>query len=247
MEKMTSKIPEKNKLFKKYHETRTTLLDRSDQEKLEWFEFYFEHMYAPYFKEIDSNASILELGCNKGYLLNVLNKKGYHTATGVDLSKGDLQIARHIAPQADFVEADIFSFLDQSEQFFDVVILKALIEHIEKNRVLELLEKIYRALRPGGVVLIDVYNADWFFSHHDRYMDFTHETGFTQESLTQILLFSFKQVSVKALASPLQLGFKDRCLYNLSRLVLKKFLGWAEPEMKQVPILERLLIGYGKK
>lgn len=238
--------PKNQMFFEKYHETRTVMLDNSDTEKLEWFDFYFERMYASYFSQVPLDSSILELGCNKGYLLSLLAQRGYTSTTGVDLSGGDLQIARKLAPQARLIEQDIFTFLDTCEQF-DVILLKALIEHVEKDKVLLLLQKIHSKLNVGGIVLIDVYNADWLFSHHDRYMDFTHELGFTQESLTQVMLFSFKNVSVKAMASPLKLGFKDRLLYDSSRFLLKKILGWAEPEMKQSPLLERLLIGYGKK
>ncbi len=230
-----------------YNETRTALLDGTDNEKLEWFDFYFESIYASYFKKIRLEASILELGCNKGYLLHTLGKRGYFSTTGVDLSLGDLKVAKRVVPHAKLVEKDIFEFLDETEELFDVIVLKALIEHIEKPRVMELLKKIHRKLKQNGIVLIDVYNADWMFSHHDRYMDFTHELGFTQESLTQIMLFDFQEVAVKAVPSPLRLGFKDRCFYRLSRALLKKFLGWVEPEMSQSPILERLLIGYGKK
>ena len=54
-----------------------------------------------------------------------------------------------------------------------------------KDRVLPLLEKISSSLKPDGMAIIDVPNMDWILGQHERYMDFTHEVGFTRESLAQ--------------------------------------------------------------
>ena len=60
-------------------------------------------------------------------------------------------------------------------------------EHIEKNRILEFLELVNNSLIEGGIALIEVPNMDWIWASHERYMDFTHEVGFTKESLRQIM------------------------------------------------------------
>jgi 2-polyprenyl-3-methyl-5-hydroxy-6-metoxy-1,4-benzoquinol methylase len=243
------------KLFENYHETRSVYLDNSDQEKLTWFRFYYTHMYKTYFKNVAKDAAILDLGCNKGYLLKTLETEGYTDLTGVDLSKKDLEIAASIVPQAAFIADDIFDFLLHSQQKFDVILLKAVIEHVEKSRVIELLQLMSSRLSPTGFVLIDVYNADWLFSHHDRYMDFTHETGFTQESLRQVMMFAFKGIEIYPTASPIDFSaynasklssFKESLRYNITRKIVRYIVGSIEPELKEVPFLERLLIGIGK-
>ncbi len=238
---------ERDTLFKQYHETRSQFLDGADQEKLTWFTYYFDTIYAPYFKKVSNEQSILELGCNKGYLLKTFSDKGYVNLTGVDLSCGDLEIAKKIIPTANLIQTDIFTFLEESEQYFDVIILKALIEHIEKNRIMELLEKIYKRLAPEGVVLIDVYNADWWFAQHERYMDFTHEVGFTRESLRQVMIFFYKDVSVIPVSTSFIYNKKRRFISNVGKKIVKKICEFLDPDLKDMPIFERSLIGYGKK
>lgn len=236
-----------NFLFENYYETRSYFLDAADQEKIEWSNFYVEKVYLDYFKSLSKDAAIADMGCGKGFILNALSQHGFTHLTGVDLSKGDIVRGKKLFPYIDFVQDDMFSYLEKNTNTFDVIILKAVIEHVKKEQVLPLLQKLYGALKSGGFLLVDVYNADWFFMHHDRYMDFTHETGFTQESLEQVMRFSFDNVKIKSVSSPL-IGKEDKkWRYKVARKIIKTLFIWAEPEMAMTPFLDRLLIGYGKK
>ena len=47
-----------------------------------------------------------------------------------------------------------------------------------------------------GVAIIQVPNMDWILSNHERYMDFTHEIGYTRESLADIFRLYFMKVDV---------------------------------------------------
>ncbi len=252
---------EKNKntsnkmFFDLYHETRTQFLDISDKDKLDWFSFYYKEVYESYISHKSKNSSILDLGCNKGYLLKTLKDEGFTNLTGVDLSVQDIKIAEKIIPEAHLVVDDIYHFLKTTEQYFDIIFLKAVIEHLEKNRVVELLQLISQRLSPKGFVIIDVYNADWLFSNHDRYMDFTHETGFTKDSLRQVMLFAFKIVEVSTIASPINFkaynasrlsSFKESIRYLIMRKIIKFCIESIEPEMKEIPFMDRLLLGVGK-
>ena len=246
----------KNKhLFEVYNETRTFFLDNSDKEKLDWFKFYYNKMYNSYFETLHKNSSILDLGCNRGYLLKTFETHGFNHLVGVDLSKKDLEIAQQLVPKGLFIEDDIFNFLQRSQEKFDVIILKAVIEHVEKSRVVELLELMAKNLKPDGFVLIDVYNADWLFSHHDRYMDFTHETGFTIESLRQVMLCAFDSITIHSKPSPIDFtaynasklsSLKESIKYKVIRIITKYIICSIEPEMKTIPFMDRLLIGIGK-
>src|SRR5207245_3266519 len=54
-----------------------------------------------------------------------------------------------------------------------------------------------RALVGDGVLLVDVPNMDWLLASHERYMDLTHEGGFTPESLRTLLLLVFDSIDVR--------------------------------------------------
>jgi 2-polyprenyl-3-methyl-5-hydroxy-6-metoxy-1,4-benzoquinol methylase len=79
----------------------------------------------------------------------------------------------------------------------DVIVAKAIVEHLAKADLIGLLDAMAGALRPNGMVLIEVPNMDWLLSGHERYMDLTHEVGFTRESLATLLLLRFGDVEVQ--------------------------------------------------
>ncbi|MGE4168416.1 MAG: class I SAM-dependent methyltransferase [Candidatus Babeliales bacterium] len=235
-----------NILFKNYNATRTTFLDPNDEIKFEWFKNYYQKIYKNYFVNINKKSKILELGCNKGFLLKTFEEQGYSNLYGVDLSKDDLDSAKLIIPTAKLYQQDVFEFLKNNKNSFDIIILKALIEHIKKEKILEFLELINNSLTPGGMVLIDVQNSAWLWGLHDRYVDFTHEVGFTQESLRQVMLLHFNKVQVTPTKSPLgPMGRKDRIKHFIAKKIFFFLCKWADPESPSIQ--ERLLIATGKK
>lgn len=242
---MKQKNNDRNNFFKNYHETRSSLLDKSDIDKLDWFNFYIDKLYKPLLQDVSLDSQILDLGCNKGYLLKALSNLGYFNLTGVDLSRGDISVAKTIIPEAVLIEEDIYSFLKKNNKKYDFICLKAVIEHVEKCRVVELLKLMSSSLTEKGFVLIDVYNADWLFCTHDRYMDFTHETGFTKESLDQVMKMAFNKVYIETKSSPLRLSGRHRWKYTFFRKIVTYILESIEPEMKGSSFMDRLLIAKG--
>jgi 2-polyprenyl-3-methyl-5-hydroxy-6-metoxy-1,4-benzoquinol methylase len=239
----------RERLFSTYNETHVVHVDASDQVKLAWFRQYAHRHYLPHLSQIDrAGAHVLDIGCNKGYLLAVMAEAGFQHLYGVDLSPLDLQIAKRIAPRAELLCGDAHDYLAGRPDQFDLVIIKAVIEHLPKQETLPMLEAIQRGLKPGGIVLVDVPNMDWLFATHERYMDFTHEAGFTPESLRQVLCNVFAQVQVIPLDST---GLGRSALFairnQVSRFVLGKLLAWADPEGGSLPIWSRSLLGIGVK
>jgi 2-polyprenyl-3-methyl-5-hydroxy-6-metoxy-1,4-benzoquinol methylase len=185
-------------LFESYNSTHVAHLDVDDQSKLEYFREHATLNYLPLLENSDrENSLILEIACNKGYLLAALDSFQFKHLKGIDLSPVDVDKAQHLVPAANVSCVDAFEYLDKHAREFDVVIMKAALEHVEKDRVIPLLEKIAKSLKPGGLVIIDVPNMDWILGQHERYMDFTHEVGFTRESLAQVMRQVFAEVKVE--------------------------------------------------
>jgi len=67
------------------------------------------------------------------------------------------------------------------------VILKDVIEHLPRAVVIPILSSIYDALNPGGSLLVETGNLTSLTGVYLRYIDFTHECGFTENSLRQVL------------------------------------------------------------
>lgn len=187
----------RHRLFASYNATHVSYLDADDSNKRDWFMDYARNNYLAHLKHLDRNsARILELACNKGYLLAAFQSLGFKNLHGVDMSPVDVQEAKSLLPNASIACIDAATYLDNNRGGFDLIVLKALLEHVRKDQVIPLLEKIRAGLAPGGMVMIEVPNMDWLLAQHERYMDFTHEVGFTRESLAQVMRNVFHSVTI---------------------------------------------------
>lgn len=185
-------------LFETYHSTHGTYVDLDDATKTDWFLRYVGDNYLPHLSGLDRNkAAILEIGCNKGFALLALEHVGFKNIFGVDMSPADIRVAKELVPSAKFQVGDAHPYLRKNKKKFDVILLKAVLEHIPKDEVVPFLKSIREGLKEGGLVIVDVPNMDWIASQHERYMDFTHENGFTRESLAQVLRNVFTSVTVE--------------------------------------------------
>jgi len=164
------------------------------EERLAWFGRFFDANYATLFGRKD--ARILEIGCGKGYFLKVLLDRGYSDLHGIDLSGTDVDWARTVFDLRSVCVAGAVPFLSGRAGGFDAIFAKDVLEHVPREDVGPFLEAARNALAPGGMAVFQVPNMDWAMSSHERYMDWTHESGFTRESLAQVMRMYFSEVEV---------------------------------------------------
>lgn len=238
----------RDRLFSTYNATHVVHVDPGDQVKLDWFRRYAQQYYLPHLQAYQGDqAAVLDIGCNKGYLLAALTDFGYQKLFGIDLSPVDLEQAKVIAPKAEVACVDAFAYLQTRAQRFDVILIKAVLEHIRKADVLPLLEQMHNALKPGGTVIVDVPNMDWLFAPHERYMDFTHEVGFTPESLRQVMSSVFPTVAIQPVDSNLDSSTLSRWKKRIARTLLGQLLRWADSDGARTALWARSLLGVGQK
>ncbi len=120
---------------------------------------------------------ILDVGCGRGEFLNGFIKCGLD-GYGVDQS----DFAQKCHPKAKVSVHDLNEKLPYSDNFFDVVYSKSVIEHFYYPE--NLLSEIYRVLKPGGKVI--TLTPDWIYNIKTFYEDYTHRTPFTLESISDI-------------------------------------------------------------
>lgn len=104
-------------------------------------------------------ADVLELGCGPGVPTAAAIVGAGHALTGVDISPGQLEIARRLVPGGTFVEGDMSSVAFEPASFDAVVALYSLI-HVPRRRYPQLLESVARWLRPGGWFLASFGTGD---------------------------------------------------------------------------------------
>lgn len=211
------------KLFDEYYALHGQTVDGDAKEHLEWFYGYYKINYKKYFDKVETNKAILEIGCNKGLLLNILHNENFTHLYGVDLSKEDIINAKLLNPAfaENIICEDANIFLKNRKKIYSVIILKAVLEHVKKDNIIPFLEAIKESLDEDGIVIIDVPNMDWLFAGHERYMDFTHEVGFTRESLSQVMISVFGNALVNKGIEPTGKNLKSKIKQLLKLLYLK--------------------------
>jgi protein-L-isoaspartate O-methyltransferase len=98
---------------------------------------------------IPAKSIILDAGCGPGHHTRYLARRG-HDVTGIDLSEGMLSIARSKFFPSRFVRMDIENL--QQIAMFDAIWCAAAAMHVPRENMPALLLKFRRALRPGGVL-----------------------------------------------------------------------------------------------
>ncbi|MBI3260574.1 MAG: class I SAM-dependent methyltransferase [Ignavibacteriae bacterium] len=183
------------KLFENYKTTHSNYLDGSNHKQQIRLDARANKNYT-HLLPANKSANILEIGCNKGFFLTWLTNKGYSNLTGIDLSPGDLEEAEKYTGLSDLYCMDALDYIKDKDETYDLIIFRAVFEHIEKIYSEHFLQSVGKALKPDGTVLVEVPNMDWFIASHERYMDFTHEVGFTRESLRQLLSLYYSVVDI---------------------------------------------------
>jgi SAM-dependent methyltransferase len=103
-------------------------------------------------------APALDLGCGRGEWLELLGESGF-AARGVDLDEGMLAACRERG--LDVVNGDAIGALRfATDNSLAVVSAFHLVEHISFEQVQELVRQALRALRPGGLLIMETPNPE---------------------------------------------------------------------------------------
>ena len=115
--------------------------------------------------------SLLELGCGTGFVLSGLSRALPNLAlSGSELHEDALDFAASRLPGVTLYQMDCRHIPFESE--FDVICAFDVLEHVEEDSVA--LSEMFKAVKPGGGVLISVPQHAWLwsagdsFAHHQR-------------------------------------------------------------------------------
>ena len=134
----------------------------------------------------DKNANILDIGPGKGELLSYLASKNYVNIEAVDISKSVVDYIQKLNFKCTLT-ADLVEFLGDKKGRYSVITMCDVVEHIPKDKILLIVSSIYNSLEEGGILIIQVPNMQSIVANIFMYDDFTHEAGYTERSLTQML------------------------------------------------------------
>ncbi len=78
-------------------------------------------------------------------------------------------------------------FLTTHEQYACIVCLNE-IEHLKKDEMIGFLTRIQESLQRDGTLILKTENEGCITGAFNRYFDFTHQVGFVEPSLRQVLV-----------------------------------------------------------
>jgi cyclopropane fatty-acyl-phospholipid synthase-like methyltransferase len=107
---------------------------------------------------LQPGSTVLDLGCGNGVpaLREIVR---LHKGIGVDISKTQIDLAQSNVPSAQLLCADVME-LEFPTRTFDAVVAFYVLDHLPREEHAPLLAKLYRWLRPGGLVLFSIEPDD---------------------------------------------------------------------------------------
>lgn len=183
------------KLYNRYVSTHFQQGGRLKKKFLEQQIRYNEVNIKPHLPA-DKNSRIVDLGCGLGHFLRFLQAFGYQNIIGVDASPECIDFCqKHKIP---VVLNDFMIYLKHTTENIDVIVMNDVLEHQSKDRLWQLLELVHTHLKDDGKLIIKVPNmSNPVLGLDSRYLDITHEIGFTASSIEQTLrLAGFSKVEV---------------------------------------------------
>lgn len=176
----------KDKFYAKYVSTHLSpYKGKATSDTLKGMAIVWGKIFGRFLPE-NKSARIIDLGCGYGSIVWWLQKSGFTSVQGIDISAEQVEIGRSLGV-TNIEQADIKEFLQDKKDSYDMIFMRSIIEHFYKQDMFEILSLCYKSLKNEGRIIIQVPNAESPFGGHTRYGDFTHEIAFTATSMSQLL------------------------------------------------------------
>jgi O-antigen chain-terminating methyltransferase len=153
-------------------------------EKVDFDYFMFEERYRGSQEEIKKRLeeyasyfvgqnNILDIGCGRGELLEVLKEQGIQ-AKGIELDEDMVLMCKD--KELDVIQTDAIEYLKGLEDnSLGGIVLTQVIEHLSPNYLIQLIEIAYQKLKPNATFIAETINPQSLIVFTEAYfMDLSH-------------------------------------------------------------------------
>ncbi len=120
--------------------------------KKNWY--YYATIKAHLSRIVPPQASVLEVGCGTGAILNSLNPS---RGVGIDISSEMVKLASQKFPQHTFIHSPIEDL--KLDEKFDYIIMVDVVDHVYD--VMSVFENLYRFCKPTTQIILTTINPWW--------------------------------------------------------------------------------------
>jgi len=175
---------------------RMSLRHRAERRAPSWDEIRSDPQVVRSAREVadllpkDKNTAILDIGFGSGWFLASCLRLGYTNLSGADFGIENKAHVKRWAPDSITlweIEKDIGSFLSDKPEKYDFIHMSHVIEHIPKYSLLWVVDALYRALKPGGMLMLRTPNMEGPCANSSFYVTLAHEYGFSSGNLNSLL------------------------------------------------------------
>jgi ubiquinone/menaquinone biosynthesis C-methylase UbiE len=158
-------------------------------EKFHWWFRARREIILKLLAGVPKDASILDVGCSGGAVLQALKVKGFNNVTGIDVSEEAIQECHQQGFNNTFtMDAKKLRWKDNE---FDVLIASDVLEHIEESKAA--LAEWNRVLKRNGVLIVFVPAFQFLWSNYDTVNN--HFKRYTKSDLVALLKNSDFKIS----------------------------------------------------
>ncbi|MES1255407.1 MAG: class I SAM-dependent methyltransferase [Acidobacteriota bacterium] len=179
----------------------------------------------------DKQMPILDIGCGFGDFLAYLEQQGYSNLRGVEIDPVRAEASRRQTRAAIDETQDLEPYLRRLTDRYALITLKSVIAHFPREAAGANLRAMRDILAPGGILIVETFNASRWTGPYVLYNDITHCWAYTEYSLRQIVETAGFKV--------LELGGERLPARRLSARVLRALQWIWATVLKAVYVVER--------
>jgi len=99
-----------------------------------------------FLKGISRKSKVLEVGCNMGTQLALLQQIGFKNLTGIEINREAVELSKKYRKNIDIIQGSALD-LPFKDNYFDLVFTSGLLMHISPKEVKKAIREIYRVSR----------------------------------------------------------------------------------------------------